>query len=161
LKLLFLSLIIGANLVAHVVPGVPFIKQDTQYCGPASLSSVLSYYGDPVNQHAIGDAVYIKEINGTLITDLQNFAGSRGFETKIGQGSIQDLKSFILQDRPVIVLVDFGFWIISAPHYLVGYGFNEEGFIAYDGFEASKTFRYEKFQKIWEKLGSSYLLIYR
>lgn len=161
MKLFLLSLIIGTNLVSYVIPSVPFVKQDTQYCGPASLSTVLSYYGDPVDQHAIGHAVYMKKINGTLITDLQNFAGSRGFKTKIGQGSIQDLKSLILQNRPVIVLVDFGFWVMSTSHYLVIYGFNGEGFIAHDGFEASKIFRYEKFQKIWEKLGSSYLLIYR
>jgi ABC-type bacteriocin/lantibiotic exporter with double-glycine peptidase domain len=148
-------------MVPHVIPGVPFVKQETQYCGPASLASVLCFYGDPVDQHVIGKAVFMEKIKGSLITDLQDYAKGRGFEAKIGCGTPEDIKRFILQDRPVIVLVDFGFWVISRPHYLVVYGFNEEGFIAHDGFQASKTFHYEKFQDIWKKSGSSYLLVYR
>jgi hypothetical protein len=61
--------------------------------------------------------------------------------------------------RPVIVLVDFGFWLLSKPHYLVITGCNAEGFIAHTGYESSRFFANATFQKIWEKQGSVYLVI--
>jgi ABC-type bacteriocin/lantibiotic exporter with double-glycine peptidase domain len=146
---------------AHIVPGVPFVMQDSQYCGPASLSSVLSHYGDPLDQKTIGKAVYSPKLQGALITDLENFARGRGFQAKIGRGSRDQIQKFLLAGKPVIVLVDLGFWVISKPHYLVVYGYNEQGFLAHNGFEADQLYLFETFEGIWEKAGKSFLVVYR
>jgi hypothetical protein len=61
----------------------------------------------------------------------------------------------------VIVLVDLGFWVISKPHYLVIYGYNERGFLAHNGFEAAQLYLFEEFNNIWERAGKSFLLVYR
>ena len=146
---------------SYIIHDVPFVMQDTQYCGPASLSSVLSYYGDAQDQKTIGKAVYSPKLQGALITDLENYGRERGFQTKSGRGHAADIKEFLSEGKPVIVLVDLGFWVISKPHYLVVYGYNEQGFLAHNGFEAAQLYLYDEFEKIWEKVGRSFLLVYR
>jgi ABC-type bacteriocin/lantibiotic exporter with double-glycine peptidase domain len=161
LKSIFLLIILTASLSAHVIDGVPFVKQETLYCGPASLSSVMAFYGAEADQQEIGKIVYSDAIKSSLITDLENFARQRGFETKLNRGGAEDLKNLIDQKKPVIVLVDLGIWVVSRPHYLVVFGYNSEGFIAHDGYKAAELFNYEKFDAAWEKMGRSYLLIYK
>jgi len=162
LNILLLSLVLAWGAGASgVIPDVPFVKQDTQYCGPASLASVLSYYGDPLDQKTIGKAVYSPKLQGALISDLENYSRARGFQTKIGRGRPSDLREYLSEGKPVIVLVDLGFWVMSKPHYLVVYGYNEQGFLAHNGFQASQLYLYEEFDKLWEKAGRSFLLVYR
>lgn len=158
--LLYLVLVLGAG-TSHIIQGVPFVMQESQYCGPASLSSVLSYYGDKVDQKTIGKEVYSAKLKGALITDLENYVRKRGFQTKIGRGRTPDIREFLSRNRPVIVLVDLGFWVISKQHYLVVYGYNDQGFLAHNGFEAAHLYPYEEFEKIWKKAGNSFLLVYR
>lgn len=121
----------------------------------------MAFYGVEADQHQIGKIVYNDAIKSSLITDLESFARERGFKTKLSQGSIGDLKDLIDQKKPVIVLVDLGFWVISRPHYLAVFGYNDEGFIAHDGYRAKELFNYEKFDAAWEKMGRSYLLIHK
>jgi ABC-type bacteriocin/lantibiotic exporter with double-glycine peptidase domain len=161
LKSIFLSLLIAATALTHVIEGVPFVKQDTQYCGPASLASVLNYYGDTVDQKAIGKGTYSEKLKGALITDLENFARARGFKARSAAGRLEDIRSAVFEGVPVIVLIDRGFWVVSRPHYLVVFGYDEGGFIAHDGYQASQRYPYAEFQKTWTKAGSTYLLVYR
>ncbi len=152
-------------LIAGIVFGktlnVPFVKQESQFCGPAALSSVFTYYGHPISQDEIGKKVYIPQLKGALITDLENYAKEKGFKTESGQGNTKKLKSYIDRNIPVIVLVDLGFWIMSKPHYIVIVGYNEKGFIAHTGYEKNKLIPYRKFEKIWKKAGNTYLVVYR
>ena len=161
MKSLFVLLILTAGISVHVIDDVPFVKQDTRYCGPASVSSVMAFYGVETDQHQIGKAVYSDAIKSSLITDLEAFAREKGFKTRLGRGRVEDLKALIDQKKPVIVLLDFGFWVVSKPHYLVVFGYNDKGFIAHDGDKARELFDYGKFDAAWEKMGRSYLLIYK
>lgn len=146
---------------ATVIEGVPFVAQETYFCGPAALSSVMSFYGVKVPQGEIAGVVYSEALRGSLITDLEDYARKRGFTTVLECGNIGKLKEFITTGEPVIALVDFGNSLISQPHYLVLYGFTDEGFIAHSGFEAAKLYRYGEFAELWERMGSSYLVICR
>ena len=144
-----------------MIDDVPFIRQDTNFCGPAALVSVMSYYGETIDQHTIGKATYEAKLKGCLISDLENFARSRGFDTITDQGTVDQIKDFLRRKKPVIVLVDLGWWFVSRPHNLVIIGYTEEGFVAHSGYEASQIYEYEKFTELWEKIGNTYLLIYR
>ncbi len=160
-KIIILLLFLTSNALAFEIEGVPFIRQDSQFCGPAALASVMSYYGAPVDQKVIGSKVYDEKLQGALITDLERYARDAGFETKSGRGTVEGLKAEIDRRRPVIVLVDRGFWVLSRTHYLVVFGYDDDGFTAHDGFSASKHYRYGEFRDIWEKMGNAYLLVYR
>ena len=56
-----------------------------QFCGPASLSSVLGFYGISLSQEAIADKVYIPKLKGALITDLENYVKSLGLKAESQQ----------------------------------------------------------------------------
>jgi ABC-type bacteriocin/lantibiotic exporter with double-glycine peptidase domain len=159
--ILLLIALISADPVSYEIAGVPFVKQESHFCGPASLASVFTYYGLPQDQGAIAKSVYTEKLGGALITDLQNYAQGKGLQTRLGQGTLDEIKNFLKENRPVIVLVDLGFWIFSQPHYLVITGFNGSGFIAHTGYQASKPFGYDEFEKIWKKKGCVYLLVWR
>jgi ABC-type bacteriocin/lantibiotic exporter with double-glycine peptidase domain len=160
-KIIILSILLATNALAFEIEGVPFIQQDSQFCGPAALASVMTYYGTPVDQKIIGSRVYSEKLQGALITDLEIYARDAGFETNSGRGTVEGLKAEIDQRHPVIVLIDRGFWVLSKTHYLVVFGYDEEGFTAHDGFSASMRYRYDEFREIWGKMGNAYLLIYR
>ncbi|MCU0555290.1 MAG: C39 family peptidase, partial [Syntrophales bacterium] len=108
---LLLLLMTASNALALEIEGVPFIKQDSQFCGPASLASVMTFHGSPVDQKTVGAVVYSEKLQGALITDLERYARNAGFETKSGRGTEEGLKAEIDRGRPVIVLVDLGFWV--------------------------------------------------
>ena len=160
-KIIIFLLLLASNALAFEIEGVPFIQQDSQFCGPAALASVMSYYGAPVDQKIIGSRVYSEKLQGALITDLERYAQDAGFETSSGRGTVEGLKAEIDRRRPIIVLVDRGFWVLSRTHYLVVFGYDAEGFIAHDGFTAAKRYRYDEFREIWGKMGNAYLLVYR
>lgn len=159
--LLALLLCISADPGAFEIPGVLFVRQESHWCGPASLASVLAYYGCPDDQQAIAQAVYTDALKGALVTDLENYAVSRGFRTRLGRGTAEEVKACLHQGRPVIVLVDLGFWFLSQPHYLVITGYSDTGFIANTGYEAGRIFPFGEFEQIWAKKGSVYLLVWR
>ena len=61
-KIIILLLLLTSNALAFEIEGVPFIQQDSQFCGPAALASVMSYYGAPVDQKVIGSKVYNEKL---------------------------------------------------------------------------------------------------
>lgn len=143
------------------IRGVPFVKQAREQCGPAALASVLSFHGVPVDPDSIAEAVYCPNLKGSLITDLEGFARRKGLRTESGQGTLEQMQELLNRQKPVIVLVDLGFWLASKPHYLVLVGYGEQGFVAHDGVTPSKVYPYSKFRRTWERMGSVYLLVYR
>ena len=156
-----LILLLASNALALEIEGVPFIRQDSQFCGPASLAAVMTFHGSPVDQKTIGAAVYSDKLQGALITDLERYARQKGFETKSGRGTVEELKAEMDRKRPVIVLVDLGFWVVSKPHYLVVFGYDGEGFTAHDGYTPRNRYPYGRFSEIWGKMGNVYLVLYR
>jgi predicted double-glycine peptidase len=143
------------------IAGVPFVKQENGFCGPVALAEVMAYYQVHDDQKTIARAIYLPKLQGTLITDLERYAIDKGFTTRLAQGTPAEVQDFIRQGRPVIVLIDRGFWAFSRPHYLVVIGFDERGFIAHTGMQAACSISEADFQKTWAKKGSTYLLIWR
>ncbi|MDD5712076.1 MAG: C39 family peptidase [Smithellaceae bacterium] len=158
--LLLALVVLSFSGTAFEIAGVPFVKQEGNLCGPAALSSVLSYNGVQVGQREIAAATYNSSLSGVLVTDLKSFAERRGFTAELAQGDQEELKSLISAGRPVIVLVDRGFWVVSRPHYLVVYGYNDYGFICHGGDRPSLQYSYGAFNKLWEKMGKVYLVVF-
>lgn len=158
--LLVIAALLWGSASAAEIEGVPFVKQASNFCGPASLESVMAFYGAPAGQETIARSVYCQGLRGSLITDLENYAKLKGFETKLAQGDVGDLKALIDRKMPVIVLVDLGFWVVSKPHYLVVTGYTDSGVVAHTGHEPSRLFSSGDFARIWKKKGSTYLLIH-
>jgi ABC-type bacteriocin/lantibiotic exporter with double-glycine peptidase domain len=145
---------------AEQIQGVPFFRQERRQCGQAALACVLGYYKKSVDMESILRETYNETLKGSLLADLENFAKRLGFKTESGPGTLEKIKESILEQKPVIVLLDQGVWLAARPHYIVILGFNEKGFLAHDGSKPSVLFPYDRFEKTWKKMGSSYLIIH-
>jgi len=143
--------------VAHFVI-VPFHYQDTYYyCGPASLEIIFDYYGEDINQSEIADVARTigDPVDSTFTDELlraahfSNISTSGGGEIpdenitgytlrKLGyaafeaQGmSLTQLKSYIDQDKPLILLMYYS-GAHKSTHYRVVTGYNETHVFLHD-----------------------------
>jgi ABC-type bacteriocin/lantibiotic exporter with double-glycine peptidase domain len=139
---------------------VPFVKQKDQFCGPASLSSVLGFYGISLSQEAIAEKVYNPKLKGALITDLENYVKSLGLKAETRQGTLEDLKVLIDKGIPPIILVDLGSFFVSIPHYMVVVGYEGGKFFVHTGYEESKSMEAKDLDRLWSKMGRVMLIVY-
>ena len=144
-----------------VIENVPFVKQKDKFCGPAAMASVMQFYDQNIDQDEIAQEVYIPELNGALISEMENFARGNGYTTEATNGDIESLKSTIDDQLPVILLVDKGKWKVSVPHYYVAYGYNDEKrvILLHTGFKSEQEISFDKLDSEWKKMNRLMLVI--
>jgi ABC-type bacteriocin/lantibiotic exporter with double-glycine peptidase domain len=144
-----------------ILENVPFVKQKDKYCGPSAMASVLQFYGMDINQDEIAEDIYIPELNGALISDMENYASAKGYRVHTSNGDIEELKTNIDNGIPVILLVDKGKWKISVPHYYVAYGYNDEKdtIILHAGDKKHQEISYAKLNQEWERMNNLMLVV--
>lgn len=154
---------VGASGETYAIPdeyhisGVPFVKQEKMWCGPASLTMVLNYWGDPVNQSEVGSAVD-PEHDGTKPWHMIPFLELRGYvvyefdrdSLKYRSSAIDELKIWNCQDYPIVVLQ----WMYLSKqigHYRVVVGYDDESIYVKDPNSGSISFSIETFLELWDK----------
>ena len=138
------------------ISGVSFVEQETNWCGPASLTMVLNYWGDPVNQSEVGSAVD-PEHDGTDPLDMISFLRSRGYvvyefdrnSLEYRSSAMDELKIWVCQDYPVVVL-QWMWFPRSVGHYRVVVGYDTENIHITDPVGSSIAFSIENFQQLWD-----------
>lgn len=137
------------------IKGVPFYPQEDFFCGPASLSSILNFYGLMTNQEEIAKEIYVSKLKGSLTIDLLSYAKKNGFNAQFYKGSIEDLKKNIKAKKPLILFLNLGFNFFPVRHYLVVIGIDEgeEKVITYSGRKKNKVYSFETLLKAWKKTG--------
>jgi predicted double-glycine peptidase len=135
----------------RIVEGVPFYPQEEYQCGPASLAGVLNYYGLGVTPADIAAEIFSRQARETLDMDMVFYAQKRGMKADQYGGSIEDLRRNIDFRRPLIVLIDEGFWVYQKSHFMVVLGYDEKGFVVNSGKEEHKFLSQGPFARTWEK----------
>jgi hypothetical protein len=169
--------------VAHFID-VPFHYQDTDYyCGPACLEMVFNYYGEDINQSEIADvartfpyvtftdelrrAAHFSNISTSMGSEIPdyNITGytlrSLGYAAFEAHGmSLTQLKSYIDQDKPLILLM----WYSEAHvygHYRVVTGYNATHIFMHDPWAwlgkyggPNIAFNYTLFSDLWSYSGN-------
>ncbi|MBI4745195.1 MAG: C39 family peptidase [Deltaproteobacteria bacterium] len=147
---------------------VPFFPQEDNYCGPATMASVLNYRGYEVSLEEVASKVFTPKLKGSVTVDMLNYAKGIGFYAAWYKGSIQNLRKEIDNRRPLILYLDFGYKLFPAGHPIfpsghyvvaVGYDDKKEGIIAYSGKDKDLFIPYNKLIKSWGKTGFWTLLI--
>ena len=123
------------------------------------MASVMAHYGSTLGQDEVAEVVYTPALNGALISDMENFARDKGFQSRTENGSIEQLKTLLDEGLPVILLVDRGKWRVSVPHYYVVYGYSSNRFILHTGFEEGREIESTKLDSEWEKMNRLMLVI--
>lgn len=144
---------------ARMIENVPFFPQETYQCGPASLAGVLSYWGVKVSPEIIATEIYSKSAKGTLGLDMVLYARKKGLDVVQSKGSIKSIKENIDLGYPLIVLVDYGFWVYQQNHFMVVVGYDENGIVVNSGRDRLKFVPEERFLKPWERTDFWTLLI--
>jgi predicted double-glycine peptidase len=86
---------------------LPLTQQSTDYtCGPASLQSVLAYYGEEWREDTLAREVKSDPEEGTNYREIVRFARSKGLTAEAREGmTIDDLTQAVKERRPVIVAI--------------------------------------------------------
>jgi uncharacterized protein YvpB len=104
----------GALLAADV-PGVwldvPFVKQEKDGCGAASIAMVMQYWqaqqGQPANDSSdasqIQRTLYSAKAHGIFASDMERYFQENRFRTFTIRGEWEDLKQHLDKGRPLIV----------------------------------------------------------
>jgi len=119
-------------LPAADLPGVwldvPFVKQEKDGCGAASIAMVIQYWqaqqGQAANQTSdaiqIQRALYSPKAHGIYASDMERYFQENGFRTFTIRGEWEDLKQHLDKGRPLIVALKPA---AGALHYVVVTGF--------------------------------------
>ena len=93
---------------------VPFVKQEKNACGAASVAMVMQYWQRQLGQPAAADAgeieraLYAREAHGIYASDLQGYLKEHGYRTFAFQGTWEDLQEQLEKGRPLIVALKTG-----------------------------------------------------
>lgn len=143
------------------IKGVPFYPQEENYCGPASMASVLRYWGDNVSQEETARDIFIPVLKGTITVDMVNYARKRGFQASSYKGNLESLKEEVDKGHPLILYIHMGIPLVPRRHYMVVVGYDEtkKAVIAYSGKDKDLLIPYEDLLKSWRRTGYWTLLI--
>ena len=151
--------VVQANVSYHVA--VPFFPDDTDQCGPATLASVLTYWGISTDPLALKREIYLPRLKGTLPLDLLLAAQARGLKAEIYEGSLDNVKAELDAGHPLVALLDLGFVIFPQGHYVVvtGYDDRRQSVYVHSSLKKDVFVPYERFLRSWDKTGRWTLLV--
>jgi ABC-type bacteriocin/lantibiotic exporter with double-glycine peptidase domain len=95
---------------------VPFVKQEKNGCGAASIAMVMQFWqrqqGLPLNPDSdaaqIQLSLYSPDAHGIYASDLERYFKQRGYQTFAFQGREDDLRQHLARGRPLIVALKPG-----------------------------------------------------
>jgi ABC-type bacteriocin/lantibiotic exporter with double-glycine peptidase domain len=90
---------------------VPFVKQEKDGCGAASVAMVMQYWfklqdrpdGENVDAAEIHRALYTPGARGVYASAMERYFKQRGFNTFAFRGGWEDLLNHLRKGRPLIV----------------------------------------------------------
>jgi len=147
---------------------VPFVKQERNACGAASISMVMQYWNKDkslllsagADPRVIQQALYSKEAKGIFASSMERYFQEAGFRTFVFQGEWMDLKHHLLLGRPLIVCLK-GSRRNDPRHYVVVTGLDwQQDLVLVNDPAQRKLLRLERadFEKSWNAAGQWTLL---
>ena len=159
-----------ASLLAAGASGVwldvPFVRQEKNGCGAASIAMVMHYWfrkqgraSDEPNPALIQRALYSRDAQGTYASELEQYLQQHGFRTFAFHGDWESLKQHLEKGRPLIVALRPG---NDAPlHYVVVTGLDwDQALVMVNDPAARKLLKQQrsKFEAEWKATANWSLL---
>lgn len=132
LALLGASVLVWAADPAGAWLDVPFVKQEKNGCGAASIAMVMQFWQHQQgvaanfdsNAERIQQALYSRQARGIYAADLERYLKQHGYTVFAFEGREDDLQQHIEKGRPLIVALQPA---AGAPlHYVVVTGFDRQ-----------------------------------
>ena len=107
------SLLLGIMLSARdaVWLDVPFVKQNVNGCGAASIAMLMQYWArqsgrsPEIDAATIQRALYSRDAHGIYASAMEKYLRQNGFETFVIRGAWSDLQHHLERGRPLIVAI--------------------------------------------------------
>lgn len=170
-KVIFVGICCAQILAAAVDPAiwldVPFVKQEKDGCGSASIAMVMQYWrqrqgqspGDDADPDTIQRALYSADAKGIYASEVRRYLQSAGFQTFAFAGEWADLKEHLQKGRPLMVaLKPDG----SPLHYVVVAGVDaDQGLVMVNDPARRKLLKEDRtsFEREWTAAGKWTLLV--
>jgi ABC-type bacteriocin/lantibiotic exporter with double-glycine peptidase domain len=167
LFVLFACLCVGASGSAGVWLDVPFVKQEKNGCGAASIAMVMRYWQRQQGQAPtrasdaaeIQRTLYSETGRGIYASAMQRYLEQRGFRTFAFSGTTADLEQHLEKGRPLMAALKSA---SRGPlHYVVVVGLDsEQNLILLNDPADRKLVKLggSKFEKEWKGTGHWMLL---
>jgi ABC-type bacteriocin/lantibiotic exporter with double-glycine peptidase domain len=137
---------------------VPFVPQQKDTCGAASLAMVLRYWQVEISHDEIASALGDPELRGIRGSRLEAFARERGLTAIAYAGDLAQLREYVSKGRPLIVA-----WKLGRDRYhdVVVVGFAENGrVLVHDpAAGAGRAVEVRAFEERWAAAGHWTLLV--
>jgi predicted double-glycine peptidase len=146
---------------------VPFVKQEKNGCGAASIAMVMQFWEGQQGRMRSADADAVKiqralfsdAAHGIYASDAERYFQQNGYRTFVFRGEWADLRQHLEKGRPLIVALKPG---SSAPlHYVVVTGLDwEHGLVLMNDPAMRKLLKEDRsrFEREWNAAGSWTLL---
>ena len=161
---LFLCGMLYAAEQSGVWLDVPFIAQEKNACGAASIAMVMQYWEHQQEKPASADAkqiqrsIYSPLAQGIYASDMKLYLEQHGYRTVAFPGEWKDLKEHLEKGRPLIVALKAGQRDL---HYVVVAGLDfAQGMVLKNDPAERKLLKQNRssFEKQWEATGNWTLL---
>ncbi|MDR3204217.1 MAG: C39 family peptidase [Deltaproteobacteria bacterium] len=146
-------------LDSRLIPEVPFIPDDSNNCGPSALASVLTFHGRPTTKEEVAEEVQRRSLKGSLGPDLTIWARKHGFTAGFKSSKPEELIELIVNQKPVILLLDVGIGAIRKGHFVTALGYGPHGLVVNSGLIQQQIMPWSKFLTQWYKSGNFALII--
>lgn len=170
MKKLLTALFLCGVMLAADGPGVwldvPFVKQEKDGCGAASIAMVMQYWSRQQQRPDIGAdpveiqrTLYSRESHGIYASDLQHYFQDHGFQTFAFAGNWDNLQRQLAQGRPLIVALKTAH---DAEHYVVVAGIEGDHSVILVNDPAERKLLKEEwssFERQWSAAGKWTLLV--
>ncbi len=133
----------------------PFFPDDTYYCGPAALATVLGAAGLAVSVDTLADQVFVPARRGSLQIEMLVAARRGGAVATLIPGEREALMRELAAGHPVVVLQNLGLSWAPAWHYavVVGYDLERGHFILRSGAIERELTSFRTFEHTWARSG--------
>jgi tetratricopeptide (TPR) repeat protein len=132
------------------VARVPFCLQGRQSCGAAALTSVLRFYGSPVELRDVASAVVIPALGGTLFVDMVSYPRAKGLWSEQYRGGAELLCTHLAAGRPVICLLGSGVPCTAGHYITVTACAPGRGVVCHNGYEPDHFMSWREFDTLWK-----------
>ena len=139
---------------------VPFVKQEKNGCGAASIAMVMQYWARQQSRvapatadaDAIQRELYSEQAHGILASAVEDYFRRNGYQVFVFAGEWQDLKDHMAKGRPILAaLRPLGNG--KELHYVVVVGVDEERHLVLVNDPAERKllpFERAEFEKAWK-----------
>ena len=143
---------------------VPFVKQERNGCGAASIAMVMQYWDRQMGRlpaaapGEIQRALYAPQAHGIYASDLERYLNEHGYRTFAFPGTWDDLQQQVAKGRPVIVALKVGRGDL---HYVVVTGLDSRQNVLLKNDPAERKLLKQSrasFEKEW-KAAASWMLL--